>query len=181
MTTRRRLPPQKLGSVIGGVFGTVFVVVNSASSPGALRAILLIATALTVVAIVAALVRLPADPTPPSSKPFGRGYWLVVAAEVLALFAGIRIIAGPLDHPEAGVAWVAVVVGVHFFALGRLWRVRLFLSLGGGLTVLGLIGLALAFGGAEAMWVDLVAGVGSGALLLAAALRGALPGRSINS
>jgi hypothetical protein len=78
------------------------------------------------------------------------------------------------------IAWVALVVGVHFFGLARIWRMPLYHWLGAAMTVLGLAGfLIYALGGTAAI-VGLVAGVGSGAALYAtvgAALRDALRGR----
>jgi hypothetical protein len=101
----------------------------------------------------------------------------VVAIEAAALTGGVRLLAGPLNMPQAGVAWVATVVGVHFFALARVWRLRLFDVLGIGLTACGVIGLVLAIVRADPLWIDLVAGVLSGAILLGFGLWGALQGR----
>ena len=42
-----------------------------------------------------------------------------MAAEAVALFLGVRILNGPLGLPRAGVAWVSLVVGVHFFCPRR--------------------------------------------------------------
>lgn len=172
MTTRRRLPPQKLGSLIGAVFGLVFVVVNSASSPTLLRLAFCVAAAAVAITVLVGIARNPVATVPAGVTPFGRGYAMIVLAEVVLLFVGIRVVAGPLGLPEAGVAWVALVVGVHFVVLARLWHLRLFDVLGAVLTVLGVLGFVLAVAGSDRMWIDIVAGVASGAVLLEFARRG---------
>ena len=67
---------------------------------------------------------------------FGRGYWFVVAAEFIALYLGVRVLGGPLDAPEAGVAWVSLVVGVHFLALAAVFGERYFHWLGGMISLI---------------------------------------------
>ena len=71
-------------------------------------------------------------------------------------------------------AWVSVVVGVHFFALAALWRVSLFRWLGAAIAVCGLAGLAAAGLGASSAVVATMGGVLPGALLLAAGYQGTI-------
>ena len=108
-------------------------------------------------------------------------YWLIVALEAGALFGGLAVINGVLHDTAVSVAWVALVVGVHFFGLARIWRMPLYCWLGAALAILSLAGfLIYALGGSAAM-VALVAGVGSGAALYAAvgiAVGDALRGRT---
>jgi hypothetical protein len=54
--------------------------------------------------------------------------------------AGLAVLNGPLDAPQAGVAWVSLVVGVHFFALAVAFAEPFFHRLGGAITVCGLAG-----------------------------------------
>ena len=89
---------------------------------------------------------------------FTRGYWLVVAGEVVALAAGLALINGPLAAPKAAVAWVSFVVGVHFVALALVWHLRLFHALGVAPGVCGLLGLVLATTGSTASAINLTAG-----------------------
>jgi hypothetical protein len=65
------------------------------------------------------------------------------------------------------VAWVAVVVGVHFYPLGWAWRMPAYYWLGTAMTLLGIAGFAAHALGATDGVVALIAGVGSGAALYA--------------
>lgn len=88
------------------------------------------------------------------------------------------MINGVLDRTAVSVAWVALVVGVHFFGLAAIWRMPLYHWLGAAMTALGLSGFLIYALGGPAPLVGLVAGVGSGMALYAAvgvALREALP------
>lgn len=160
---------QRIGSAISAVFGLIYVVANSA-----LLAPLwtLAVRALAVLAFVAVLVAVFHSPRPPAGEDgapervFGRGYWWVVVVEVVALLGGLRVLSGPLGVPEAAVAWVSLVVGVHFFALAAVFGERFFHWLGGVITACGVVGLVIAISGTGEVWVELVAGVLPGAVLL---------------
>jgi hypothetical protein len=116
-----------VGLIIGIVFGLVFVVVNSGplGSPAS--------TVLRIAGVVVAAVLLfvlqarmrggtGVEIAREGGAGFTRGYWIVVAVEAVALFGGLVLINGGFGHGEFGVAWVAVVVGVHFFGLGAVWH-----------------------------------------------------------
>lgn len=178
---------QHIGSTIAAVFGLVYVLVNSADQPTALAWALRIAALVVCALVVARLVtgRRPAAGIEESDArgsapgergsrpaPFGRGYWLIVLAEVVAIVVGARVLAGPLDHPEAGVAWVSVAVGVHFFALAAHFGMRFFHVLGALVTGCGVAGLVVAFTTSASALVSLVGGVVPGFLLLGFALWG---------
>jgi hypothetical protein len=62
---------------------------------------------------------------------------------------------------------VSFVVGVHFFALGALFRARFFHVLGGILTACGVIGPVLVFADAPQASIDTISGVIPGVVLLA--------------
>ncbi len=163
------MPGQRTGSLIAAVFGLMYVLVNTGSLSTPWMVALRILAAAAFLAVLVTLLR-SGRPAPRSSTPdsrvFGRGYWLVVAVEVVALFVGVRVISGPLDLPQAAVAWVTVVVGVHFIALGFVFRQRFFHRLGAVLTTLGLTGFVLAATGAGAEPIAVVSGVLPGAVLL---------------
>lgn len=160
------------GSMIGVVFGVVFFVANAGpfGTPGAL--IVRVAGIAIGIALLIRIIQLRKRVTvTPDALGFGRGYWFVVLGEVVLLFAGVLLINRVLDHPEAAVAWVAVVVGVHFIVLARIWREALFTALGAVMTALGVIGIVLAITTDSAVAVAAVAGLGSGLALFAAASR----------
>lgn len=99
----------------------------------------------------------------------GTGYRWVVVVEFAVLFVGFQVMRLLDAPPEAGVAWVALVVGVHFLALARVWRERSVLVPGVALSALGALGLGLATT-SSAEWVPFVSGVLSGAVLLLSSL-----------
>jgi hypothetical protein len=172
------MPPEKLGSLIGAVFGLVFVLVNAGPLPSVISIVVRVLGVITFLIVLIALIAVrrrsrPADRSRPAGGGFGQGYWLVVAAEVVAILVGVRLLAGPLETPDAGVAWVALVVGVHFVALAVVWAQPLFHWLGGSLTLCGVVGLIVAFAGAHQAAVASVGGILPGALLLAFSLWGA--------
>ena len=176
------LTPVRLGSLIGGFFGLVFVLVNTGSLPAGAAAALRVLSAVAFVAVVAAVVlgsRRDGAAGPTSGRSFGRGYWSVVAVEVVAIGIGVNVLSGPLERPEAGVGWVSLVVGVHFFGLAAVWSQPLFHLLGAVLSLCGAASLVLAFVGADTSVVDVAGGVLPGMALLAfglwSSIRGAAP------
>src|SRR6266540_275143 len=72
-----------------------------------------------------------------------RRYWAVVGFEAAALFGGLIVIKAVLGRPDMAVAWIAVVVGAHFFALARVWPTRSFHVLATVMVILGVSGLVL--------------------------------------
>jgi hypothetical protein len=181
------LPGQRLGSLIAGIFGLIYVEVNAGSLPEpwlmALRVAAGVAFAgLIVLLALARSAPTPADllardaPTPadPGARSgFGPGYWLVVAGEAAAIPAGAAVLNGPAGLPHAVVGWVSVVVGVHFVVLAAIWRFRLLRLLGVAITLCGVAGMTSAAIGAPPAVIDMVGGVLPGVLLLAASYAGA--------
>ena len=169
--SRERPAGIMVGSMVAIAFGTVFVLVNSAGLPApwplVIRAVGLVVAALLMVGLVLMVRGAPPAMQAPASDYMDRRYWLIVALEAGALFGGLAVVNGVLHRSAVSVAWVALVVGVHFFGLARIWRMPLYHWLGAAMTVLGLAGfLIYALGGTAAI-VGLVAGVGSGAALYA--------------
>ncbi|GAA4568152.1 hypothetical protein GCM10023176_21980 [Micromonospora coerulea] len=166
-------------------FGTVFVLVNSGGVPDpwplVIRAAGVLVAALLIAGLVLVARKAPPAMQAPASDFVDRRYWIIVALEAVALFGGLFVVNGVLHRTAVSVAWVALVVGVHFFGLARIWRIPLYYWLGAAMTVLGLAGfLIYALGGTAAI-IGLVAGVCSGAVLYAAvgvALRDAQRGRT---
>ena len=174
-----------VGSVVAITFGTVFVLVNSGGLPApwplVIRVIGLLVAALLIVGLVLVVRRGSSATEAPASDFVDRRYWLIVALEAGALFGGLAVVNGVLHRTAVSVAWVALVVGVHFFGLARIWHMPLYHWLGAAMTVLGLAGFLIYALGGPAAIVGLVAGVGSGAALYAAvgvAVGDALLGRT---
>ncbi len=165
------------GSTVGAVFGLVFVVINSGGLPMAIRIVLLALAALAFLAVLLLAMRdarvSRARPSSGNGPPFGRGYWIIVAVEAVALFVGARLVSEFL-RPELGVAWVSFVVGVHFFSLGWLFRLGRFHVLAVLITACGIAGFVL---GALGLLpgIAIVSGVLPGFVLLAFALWAMLP------
>ncbi len=171
----------KLGSVIGAGFGLIFVLVNTGSLPAAVAVLFRVLAVIAFIAVLIAVVvagrrRAPAGVGLPAAGGFALGYWIVVAAEAGAIGAGLVVLNGPLHAPQAAVAWIALVVGVHFVALAVVWRLLLFHGLGAALMLCGVAGLVLAATGSAVSTIDLVGGVLPGAILLGFGLWGARRG-----
>jgi hypothetical protein len=170
--------PTYVGHVIGASFGLVFVVVNSSSMGSALRGVVCALAGAAFAAVLAAFARTVGAERRSETRggPFGfdRRYWLIVAVEAVALFGGLAVLTR--IEPAAAIGWIALVVGVHFIPLSRLWPEgrRQILAIGVAMTALGIVGLVLAFATHEQSLVALVSGVGSGAVLLGTSLTSAL-------
>lgn len=162
------------GGLVGAVFGLVFVLVNSGGL-GTWTTVLRVGGVVVALLVVADLVRRlgpaaggagGAAQRAPAVSPWGRGYRLVVLAEAVALFGGVQVVVRLLDAPRYAIAWVCLVVGVHFVALGALWRVARFHVLAAVLVALSAVAVVVGVTGGSDAAVRLVAGVGAGAVLL---------------
>jgi uncharacterized membrane protein len=161
--------PAHLGSFIAAAFGLVYVVVNAGALPSSVGTPVSVLGAIAFLAVLAAMRRAArgsADASAPPRRDLGGRYWLVVAGEVVALVGGLAVLNGPLDAPEAGVAWVSVIVGLHFFALAAVFAEPSFRGLGASISALGALGLLLVVAGASEGLVAAVSGVVPGAVLL---------------
>lgn len=167
---------QVVGSLIAAVFGAVYVAVNTGSMPPGAQWPLRAIAGVAICAVLVGASRRLAARQPAAGRSdgpvFQRAFWLAVCLEAVLIFGGVRVLAGPLGTPEAGVAWVSVVVGVHFFALARIFDQTFFNLLGAAIGLCGVAALLLAFTGAGLPSIDLVGGVAPGLLLLASALWG---------
>lgn len=191
----------EIGSLIGGAFGLVFLIVNSSqfSTVGRIGVLVVGIAVFAVIVFIAmrslrrmgrmgrgralaadaqtptADTRAPAadgsvsetatDSAVRGAHPFGRSYWVIVAIEALALFAGTRLLSG-IGHPELGVAWVAFVVGTHFYALGSVFKLGRFHVLATVVTACGIVGFIVFFAGALD-FIPVLSGIIPGFVLLA--------------
>jgi hypothetical protein len=161
------------GLLVGAVFGAVFVVVNAQSPLNTVTVNLLRVAACLAAASVMALwfvtARKERSVAAPRRNMFSRGYLIIVAAEAILLFGGLRVLTAWERPVQTNVAWVAFVVGVHFIALAPIWKDWSIAVPGVVLTLLGVAGLVLA-STAAVTWVPLISGVLSGLVLLAGAV-----------
>ncbi len=167
--TEVRVTRRVVGSVVGSVGGAVFVVMNAGAvrDPGTTMLRVLAVAALAWIVVRATRLRREPSSAADARSSFGRGYWVVVAAEVVVGLAGAEVIGGPLNVPALTIAWISLVVGVHFFGLAGLWHRADFTSLGAVITAVATAGfIAYAMGGSRAV-VALLAGVLPGIALLA--------------
>ncbi|TDT32943.1 hypothetical protein ACF3NT_02540 [Naumannella halotolerans] len=163
-----------IGSLIAAGFGLTYVIVNSAMLAGSggagsvFRWVVVVAAVLAALLIAIRAMRLLARAGRPSGgrSPFGRAFVLLTVVEVLAIFVGVRFVAGVLGRPDLGVVWVTLVVGLHFFVLARLFGVRAFHLLGALLVTCAVLGWVLDLLTVPA-GSALAGGVAAGAVLLA--------------
>lgn len=159
---------ERWGALIGAAFGLMFVEINAGTLPSSvgltLRALALAAFVGLIVMLVSARRQAPSD-----TPGFGRGYLLVVAAEVIVGTAGLVVINGPLDAPDASLPWIALVVGAHFFGLAAVWRYPFLRWLGAGIAMCGVGGIVVAILSDSAAPIAVIAGVIPGVLLLGGA------------
>ncbi|AZL07821.1 hypothetical protein CIK62_05270 [Brevibacterium aurantiacum] len=173
----------EIGSLIGGAFGLVFLIVNSAGFSTLGRTLVLIVGIAAFAAIAFLALRglgrmkraqaQTADSQVRTGGPFGRSYWIIVAIEAVALFGGIRLLSG-MGHPELGVAWVAFVVGTHFYALGSVFKLGRFHILATVVTLCGIAGFIAFFAGAPD-FIPVLGGIIPGFVLLAFGLWALVP------
>ncbi|WP_157621826.1 hypothetical protein [Serinicoccus hydrothermalis] len=139
-----RAPGAMIGSVIGLVGGTVFVLVNRGELPQAWSTAALIAwVVLLLVAAWAVLVR--RGGARQTSAPHPRAgliYGLSVLG-MLVFFIGGSALLRAGGVPELGPALIALGVGLHFIPFARAFGVPFFFGLGGAVSVVGGLGLVL--------------------------------------
>ncbi|GAA1459560.1 hypothetical protein NE857_02200 [Nocardiopsis exhalans] len=163
------------GFFVASVFGLAFVLINSGPPlpPAVSMGVrgLAVAAAVAIVGLVVLRVRKEnrseEGDAPPGAPRFGAFFGVVTTIEVLLIIGGAQTISRLDAVPDqAGVAWVALIVGLHFFPLAWYWKQPEILYVAGYGTVLGGIGLAMALLG-HPDWVPLVSGVvtGTGFLL----------------
>jgi hypothetical protein len=166
-----------IASVIGGVGGAVYVLVNAAALGAAASTVLRVAAVAALAVILGRAWSLRDTHGPASARRgFGRGYWLIVVLEVVLIFGGRTVIAGPLHAPDAVVAWLSLIVGVHFFAFVALWHKPLYAWLGTVITASAIVAFVLVGAAASAAAVAVFSAIIPGVALLAFGLYGVWAG-----
>ncbi|QFG23134.1 hypothetical protein [Actinomadura sp. WMMB 499] len=170
------MSPQVLGLQIGAGFGTAFVLANSGEPvPGAAGIALRVAAILCLIAVIVTGFRANRRAEPaPAERPgwFGPKFALIAITEFALIFGGIAVLRA-LDVPqECNVAWIALVVGLHFVALAPVWKRAAIAVPGVLLTALGATGMVMA-ALSHLDWIPFVSGTLSGVVLLGGCLYGA--------
>jgi hypothetical protein len=162
-----------VGSLIATVFGLIFIEANSGGLPSDWPSGIRITGAVAAVGLLLAILRtsrLARAQIPRDNAGFADPRYLaIVGIEAAALFGGLAVINLVLNRAALAVPWIALVVGVHFFGLARLWHLSSFLMLGVALVILGGAGFLLNALSVSPGAVNLVSGAGSGAALFIAA------------
>ena len=139
--------PYVIGSMVGAVGATVFVLVNRGLLPDPWPLVALVAWVLALGAYVWRVLLSPADSLPAGEQPHPRG-WLIylasVAGMILAIQVGRLLLAGA-DREGLGPALIAAAVGLHFLPFATAFRAPLFRTLGLLVGGLGLVGLAVGW------------------------------------
>lgn len=167
-------PPRAalVGAAIAGGFGGLWAVWAASGLTGPAHGVLValgVALGLAVAVSGAVLARRAAQDGPGGSMFAGRVFRAIVAAEVVALVVG-NVVLGRVGLGAYVISWTALVVGVHFLALGHAFH-RVFTEIGALLiagAVLGAIVGAVGLGEARIL---LVTGVVSAVVLLGAGAR----------
>ena len=153
--------------IIAAAFGIAWALWGASGLPAAVQGAVRAAGIAAGVIIIARAVRLRRTAPAPAISMFrSRQYRLVVAAEVVAIVAGLAglAVAGASEYIAA---WVAIVVGVHFLAFGRLIS-AFYYPLGALVTIGGIAGIAVGVAGGSAGAVEATAGLTAAASLLSA-------------
>ena len=171
--------PVVVGTLVGASFGLVFVLVNAGPLPAttAWRTLGVLASA----AVVVLLLRLRVPRPPQPARGAARVYALSVAAEVVAIPLGARVL-GALDRSDLVLPWVVLVVGVHFWPFARAFHAPVFRWLAVALVAPALAGGAAVLadvpeaGPASGVAAGFVLVLGVGAALVVGARTPAQPG-----
>lgn len=168
------MSPQSLGLLIGAAFGTTFVLANAGEPLPATAGIALRTAAILCLAAVVVAAFRTNRPGNREGRPgwFGPKFGLVVTAEFALIFGGIALLRAWDAPQECNVAWIALIVGLHFIALAPVWKEPAIAVPGVLLTGLGTTGLVMA-AMSQVDWVPFVSGALSGAVLLGGSLYGA--------
>ena len=118
----------RIRRLIGGAFGLVYVVAGAGVLPSPAAPVLRVLAIAAFVGLMITARRTITEPgdRAPETAPFSRDFWIVVAAEAVAIAAGVVVLAFVLDAPRAFLGWLTLVVGVHFFGLAHVWKRRFY-------------------------------------------------------
>ncbi|MYS90134.1 MULTISPECIES: DUF7010 family protein [Streptomyces] len=172
---------RRRGTLVLSVFALVWAVA-AASGTGSATDVAPLGIEVAALVLTAAAIylgyRKDARPSPRTvSLPanWARGVGIVNSVELVAIFAVIAV-SNASGHPEAVPAGIALVVGLHFFPLARLydqWQYRWTAAL---LTAVAVAGFVLVAAGLASETVRIVVGLGSAVVLWASSYHLAVRG-----
>ncbi|MFI6950837.1 hypothetical protein [Streptomyces sp. NPDC050422] len=170
---------RRRGALVLSVFAVVwaFAGASGVASSGAALAVEILAVPLTATAILLAY-RKGAAPSPrlvDLPRNWARTVGVVNGVEVVAIFAVIAA-SNASGHPRIVPAAIALVVGLHFFPLARLYDQWQYKGTAVLLSVVGITGFVLLAAGAADETVRAVVGLASAAVLWASAYHVAVKG-----
>jgi hypothetical protein len=172
---------KRISIFITTVFGFVYMMANAAYLPATFAVLVRTAAVIAAVGLLVATPR-PDRPDPPGVG-FSRAYWAIVAGEVVIGLAGLLVLNTVLGIRDASIAWISLVVGVHFFGFYVIWRFPIMVWIGAAISACGVAGLVAAGVDLSAAAIAVTAGVLPGIVLLAAGWWSALrrPGSAVGS
>lgn len=172
---------RRRGTVVLSVFALVWAFAGASGTGAATDAVPVAVEAVALVITAVALylgLRKDARPSPRTvdlPANWARGVGLVNGVELLAIVAVIAA-ANASGHPEYVPAGIALVVGLHFFPLARLYDQWQYRWTGALLTAVAVVGAVLVLAGLSAETVRAVVGLACAAVLWASACHLAVRG-----
>lgn len=166
--------PYRLGSVIGLIGASVFVLANRGNLPGAWQTIALVGYVAALAFYLWAVWLRPTSALPPGQEPAPRAglvYLGSVAGMLLLFFLG-RLALVQADREELMPALIALGVGLHFVPFASAFREPVFAVLGWLLSIIGAVGLVAGWLGQQD--AAPLAAVNAGILMLVVMGAGAL-------
>ncbi|MFF5312904.1 DUF7010 family protein [Streptomyces massasporeus] len=172
---------RRRGVAVLSVFGLMWAVA-AASGTGSATDVAPLAIEVAALLITAAAIylgyRKDAAPSPRTvdlPANWARGVGIVNTVELAAIFAVIAA-SNAAGRPEVIPAGIALVVGLHFFPLARLYDQRQYRWTASLLTVVAVAGFVLVAAGVASETVRIVVGLGSAVVLWASSYHLALRG-----
>lgn len=156
----RRVRTRPVGSAVGAIAGLAFVLINAGTVPATLLWCTVAATGFLAIIWFVVLRGPEVDHMPPGRSAL-RTYGISVAAMVVAIPLGARIITDTLDRPNAVLSWVVFVVGVHFLPFAHAFQLPIFRWLAASMMVVSALGAVPALisdSAVAAGWTGVAAG-----------------------
>ncbi|MGP3774024.1 DUF7010 family protein [Streptomyces sp. SDT5-1] len=168
---------RRRGTLVLSVFALVWAFAGASGTGSAALALEAAAVALTAAAVYLGYRRnaAPSPRTVDLPRNWARGVGIVNVAELVAIFAVIAA-ANASGHPGLIPAAIALVVGLHFFPLSRLYDQHQYRWTATLLTAIAVTGLALYTTGTPDTTVRATVGLASAAILWGSAYHLAVRG-----